>query len=113
MSNQFLIRQAWIVLALAVVFGCEHMAPYYIGRPRLWKHDATNAAIGLLNIGITTLLFSALTVYLTGLTSEMGFGLLRILVLPQPIQVILSILCLDLYMHRVHHSVRRVETDSN
>jgi len=55
MSNMFFAKQAWIVFALVAIYSVEHLAPYYCGRGKIWKHDLRNVAIGIINVGITTL----------------------------------------------------------
>ncbi len=67
-----------------------------------------NVAIGVMNVGITTLLFSSLTIYLSGRFSGTSVGLLRSLDLPRGIEVAMAILFLDLFMylwHRLNHRV--------
>ena len=82
MDRIFFIKQGWILFALAVIYAIEHGLPFYLDRTRMWKHDLRNIVIGVMNVGITTLLFSSLTVFVTAKLAEQDFGLLRALGLP-------------------------------
>jgi sterol desaturase/sphingolipid hydroxylase (fatty acid hydroxylase superfamily) len=129
MVSTFVIKQAWIIVAFAAIFTFEHLAPFYRRRGTLWPHDLRNLVVGIINVGITTLLFSSLTVYLAERFSGTQVGLLRAIDLPRGIEVAIAIVSLDLYIywwhrlnhrvgflwlfHRVHHSDPGVDVSSS
>ena len=109
MTVLFYVKQGLVILTLAAMYGFEHLSPFYSGRGKIWSHDLRNIAIGILNVGITTIAFSSLTLYVTSQLSAAEFGLLRIVNLPRAVKIVISIVCIDLYMywwHRLNHRFR-------
>jgi sterol desaturase/sphingolipid hydroxylase (fatty acid hydroxylase superfamily) len=121
-STEFLpwCKPVVFAAALAVMWTWESWSPLVMGRPQRWRHAGRNLSIALINTGLVSLLFAAVTVATIGWTAERQYGLLPALGLPPLWRGIAAIVLLDAWLyvwhrwnhaspllwrfHRMHHS---------
>ena len=101
-----------VAVALAVLWLGEACVPFYTefggGLKRRLRHGARNLGLGLFNVGVLLLLFSAAFAAVTSWSAESGLGLLPMLAWPPWAQTLAVFVLFDLWMylwHRANHAV--------
>jgi sterol desaturase/sphingolipid hydroxylase (fatty acid hydroxylase superfamily) len=117
---------------LVVLLAWESVAPFFaFYRQRMAervRHDAVNFVMGGLNAIFNATVATALWLLVSDWAAGEGFGLLHWLAWPAGLELVVAVLCLDLWMyvwhrlchvlpllwrfHRVHHSDRRMDVST-
>jgi sterol desaturase/sphingolipid hydroxylase (fatty acid hydroxylase superfamily) len=98
------------VAALAgfLLFWCwESLAPFFQVRRRV-RHAARNLAVAGINAVAIALLFASATVAVSEWGSSQQIGLLHLLGLPTPVQVVFAFLLLDVWTYWWHRANHRI-----
>lgn len=97
-----------VIMLLALFYGLEGLFPYFQGREHRIRHAFPNVIMGGLNVLLTTLVFTGITVMLMVRIEEASFGLLHTFRGPAVLKGMLAFLMFDCWMylwHRVNHRV--------
>jgi sterol desaturase/sphingolipid hydroxylase (fatty acid hydroxylase superfamily) len=92
---------------LAILWALETWLPLFAERPYRGRHALRNLAVAGMNLGVTSLLFSAATAAAVAWAAEHRFGLLRQVEAPLYVEVAAAVLLLDAWMylwHRANHA---------
>ena len=99
----------WIVLCLSIFWLAEGFYPMVPLHYDKWKHSRLNLVL-LATTMIINVLFGVATVGIFAWTSEHQFGIFRLLALPVWLELLLSVLVLDLiaqyFVHFLLHKVK-------
>lgn len=94
--------------ALTLLFWLEWAFPFFLDRKDHLKHSAKNVFLGLLNLALVSLLFSALTVSAAIWAEKQSIGLVHTLELQQKVAFAFVFILFDLWMyawHRANHNI--------
>lgn len=125
MTDIVALRAGFEIFFLALIYFLEGAFPLFAGRTSRHRHAAVNLGFGLINAALVSLLLSSAMVAAVRWAEASGFGLLRRIELPAPLEWALALAAFDAWMyawhranhelpflwrfHRVHHTDREMD----